>query len=113
MSISLQAPPPAPVAPPADRETLADALEQAHRLGVGAAVNGLQDAALGPVRLVGDAVPTLAEAAVSSATPFLRRPLLARISAVLLLHPPAGDSAGQCPTCAATAPCPTARTVQW
>jgi hypothetical protein len=82
-------------------------LEQAHRYGVGAAAAGLRDAALGPLRLSGEAVPVLAEAAVTSATPFLRAPLLGRISAAMLLHPPSGDAEGTCPTCRVEAPCPT------
>lgn len=85
----------------------ASALEQAHRYGVGAAEAGLRDPALGALRLAGPAVATLADAAVTSATPFLRAPLLARISAALLLHPPAGDDGGRCPTCELPAPCPT------
>jgi hypothetical protein len=85
------------------------ALEDAHRLGVRAATAGLRDAALGPLRLSGPAVPVLAEAALSSATPFLRAPLLARISAALLHHPPSGDGDGQCPTCGTPAPCATAK----
>jgi len=84
------------------------ALEQAHRQGVGAAVAGLSDAGLGPLRLTGAAVPVLAEAAVSSATPFLRAPLLARISRALLLHPVSGSEDGGCPTCGVSAPCTTA-----
>lgn len=84
-------------------------LEQAHQRGVGAATAGLRDAALGALRLRGPGVPTLAEAAVSSATPFLRAPLLARISRAVLLHPPAGDGGGRCPTCRVPAPCDTAR----
>jgi hypothetical protein len=86
---------------------LATELEQAHAYGVGAAVAGLQDAGLGPVRLTGTAVPVLAEAAVSSATPFLRAPLLSRLSRVRLLHPPGGID-GSCPSCRVPAPCPTA-----
>jgi hypothetical protein len=83
-------------------------LEQAHRNGVGAAVAGLQDASLGALRLRGTGVPLLAEAAVSSATPFLRAPLLARLSRAALLHPPAGDEGGRCPACGVPAPCETA-----
>ncbi|NHC44019.1 hypothetical protein [Motilibacter aurantiacus] len=83
-------------------------LERAHGQGVGAAVAGMQDPALGGLRLSGNGVPVLAEAAVSSATPFLRAPLLSRISRALLLHPVAGDPAGACPTCAVPAPCGTA-----
>jgi hypothetical protein len=83
-------------------------LEQAHTYAVGAASAGLQDAGLGPVRLTGTAVPVLAEAAVTSATPFVRAPLLARLSRVRLLHPPAGVD-GSCPSCSTPAPCPTAK----
>lgn len=83
-------------------------LEQAHRYGVGAAVAGLRDPGLGAGRLDGPHVPVLAEAAVTSATPFLRAPLLARISRALLLHPVAGDAGGACPTCGVSAPCATA-----
>jgi hypothetical protein len=82
-------------------------LEQAHSYAVGAAEAGLRDAGLGPLRLTGAAVPVLADAAVTSATPFLRAPLLARLSRVRLLHPPGGDD-GRCPSCAVAAPCPTA-----
>jgi hypothetical protein len=89
---------------------LAADLEQAHRHAVGAATAGLQDAALGTSRLTGSAVPLLADAAVSSATPFLRAPLLSRLSRVQLLHPLAG-SEGQCPSCRVPAPCPTAQEV--
>jgi hypothetical protein len=88
-------------------------LESAHARGVGAAAAGLQDPGLGPLRLAGGAVPALAEAAVTSATPFLRAPLLARISAALRLHPPAGAEDGRCPTCAEQAPCPTAVVLRW
>jgi hypothetical protein len=86
-------------------------LEQAHRHAVGAAAAGLQDAGLGTTRLTGTAVPLLADAAVTSATPFLRAPLLARLSRVRLLHPPAGTD-GRCPTCQVPAPCQTAQEVQ-
>jgi hypothetical protein len=88
-------------------------LERAHARGVGAAIAGLQDAALGGRRLTGPAVPTLAEAAVSSATPYLRAPLLARISAGLVLHPPAGNEHGECATCGTPAPCMTAKALKW
>ena len=84
-------------------------LELAHRQAAGAASAGLQDSALGALRLSGSAVTELADAAVTSATPFLRAPLLARASAALLLHPVAGDTDGLCPTCRATAPCATAQ----
>ena len=88
-------------------------LETAHRLGVTAAVAGVRDAALGSLRLTGPGVPTLAEAAVTSATPFLRAPLLARLSDVRRLHPTTGDDDGSCPSCAMSAPCPTAQAVRW
>jgi hypothetical protein len=87
---------------------LAADLEQAHGYAVGAAAAGLQDAGLGVLRLTGTAVPVLADAAVTSATPFVRAPLLARLSRVRLLHPPQGED-GRCPSCAVPAPCPTAR----
>jgi hypothetical protein len=86
---------------------LAADLEQAHGYAVGAASAGLQDAGLGALRLTGAAVPVLADAAVTSATPFLRAPLLARLSRVRLLHPEQSDD-GRCPSCAVPAPCPTA-----
>jgi len=89
--------------------TLAQELERAHRAGVGAGTAGLQDAALGARRLWGPGVPALADAAVSSATPFLRAPLLGRISGALRLHP-AVD--GACPTCRVPAPCPTAQALR-
>jgi hypothetical protein len=56
-------------------------------------------------------VPVLAEAAVSSATPFLRAPLLSRLSRIRLLHPPGGVD-GSCPSCSAPAPCPTAKELE-
>jgi hypothetical protein len=87
-------------------------LEHAHRRGVAAAEHGLSDAALGATRLDGTAVSLLAEAAISSASPFLRAPLLGRISSVLRLHPPAGAEDGRCPTCATAAPCVTAQAVR-
>ena len=92
------------------RPALSEDLERAHGYGVGAAMAGLQDPALGPLRLTGPGVPRLAEAAVTSATPFLRAPLLGRISAALLLHP-AGDDE-HCPTCRTPMPCATARTLR-
>ena len=92
------------------RTPFAADLEQAHVYAVGAATAGLQDAGLGTSRLTGSAVPVLAEAAVTSATPFLRAPLLARLSQVRLLHPAAAD--GACPSCQVPAPCPTAKEVQ-
>jgi hypothetical protein len=96
-----------------ERTALSVQLESAHAHAVGAAVAGLQDAALAGARLAGPAVPLLADAAVSSATPFLRAPLLARMSAVLVLHPPAGDESGHCTTCGTLSPCPTAEVLAW
>ncbi len=87
---------------------LAADMEQAHRFATGAAAAGLRDAGLGALRLAGDCVPVLAEAAVSSATPFVRAPLLSRLSRVRLLHPAAGGSE-ECPSCSVPSPCPTAR----
>lgn len=84
-------------------------LESAHRHGAAAAAAGLQDAGLGPVRLTGTAVPVLAEAAVTSATPFLRAPLLARLADVRALH--RADDDGLCPSCRVTSPCATALAV--
>jgi hypothetical protein len=86
-------------------------LERAHAHAVGAAAAGLQDAGLGAMRLTGAAVPVLADAAVTSATPFVRAPLLARLSRVRLLHPALGVD-GHCPTCRVPAPCLTAQEVQ-
>jgi hypothetical protein len=88
---------------------LATDLEQAHTRAASAAAAGLADAALGPLRLAGPGVGHLAEAAVSSATPFLRAPLLARLSAVRALHPTDPELAGACPACGTPTPCPTAR----
>jgi hypothetical protein len=88
---------------------LVEDLERAHLSGVAAATAGMRDAALGASRLTGPGVPLLADAAVSSATPYLRAPLLARISAALLLHPTGGDEDGQCPSCAVLAPCATSQ----
>ncbi len=87
---------------------LAADLERAHGNAVAAAGAGLQDAALGALRLTGPGVAVLADAAVSSATPYLRAPLLARISGGLLLHPMGGGADRQCPTCLVPAPCATA-----
>jgi hypothetical protein len=93
------------------RTALAADLEAAHTFGVGAASAGLRDAGLGTARLTGTAVPLLAEAAVTSATPFLRAPLLSRLSRVRLLHP-SGGADGRCPSCAVPAPCPTAKELE-
>jgi hypothetical protein len=79
---------------------------------VGAAIAGMSDAGLARSRLTGPLVPVLAEAAVTSATPFVRAPLLARISGALRLHPVAGVDGGECPTCALPAPCPTAQALR-
>ena len=98
---------PSPVRTAAARE-----FEQAHLYAVGAATAGLRDPGLGENRLTGHVVPLLADAAVSSATPFLRAPLLSRISQALLLHPAAGQQTGDCPTCKVPAPCPTAEQLQ-
>ena len=84
---------------------LARDLDEAHAKAAGAAAAGLADAALGPLRLSGPGVDELAEAAVSSATPFLRAPLMARLHAAGLLH---SDADGMCPSCGVPAPCPTA-----
>ncbi len=86
----------------------ANDLHEAHRLGVEAAVNGLQDAALGRARLTGPGVSSLADAAVASATPFVRAPLLSRLSDVGRLHPRVD---GTCPTCGTPAPCATAESL--
>jgi hypothetical protein len=59
-----------------DKAGIGADLDRAHGRGVGAAIAGLQDPALGGSRITGHAVGKLAEAAVSSATPFLRAPLL-------------------------------------
>jgi hypothetical protein len=88
-------------------------LEQAHRRGVQAAIAGLSDAALGSMRLAGSGVPRLAEAAVTSATPYLRAPILSRVSAALRLHPPGGEVDDSCPTCGTTVPCATAQALTW
>jgi hypothetical protein len=94
-------------------ESMSLSLEQAHRRGVAAAASGLQDAALGGRRLTGPGVLDLADAAVTSATPFLRAPLLARMSQVLLLHRPPVETGAPCPVCHTQAPCQTYRTLQW
>jgi hypothetical protein len=88
---------------------LADDLERAHARAASAAAAGLADAALGPLRLSGSGVRSLAEAAVSSATPFLRAPLLARLSAITALHPTDAEVCATCPECRTPTPCPTAR----
>jgi hypothetical protein len=93
--------------------TAQDELEAAHRRAVGAASTGLQDAHLGGLRLTGSGVPVLAETAVTSATPYLRAPLLSRMSAALLLHPPGGEADDQCPTCGTAVPCATAQVLSW
>lgn len=90
-----------------------DELEEAHRRAVGAASTGLQDSHLGGLRLTGSGVPVLAETAVTSATPYLRAPLLGRMSAALLLHPPGGEAGARCPTCGTAVPCATAEALAW
>jgi hypothetical protein len=92
---------------------LAVDLDHAHNHGVQAAIAGLQDPGLGAVRLTGSGVAALAEAAVSSATPFLRAPLLSRLSGVLRLHSASGRDDGRCPTCQEPAPCRTAAELEW
>ena len=88
-------------------------LEQAHARAVSAAVAGMSDAALGGLRLTGTGVPGLAEAAVTSATPYLRAPILGRVSAALRLHPPGGQADDSCPTCGTAVPCDTAQALTW
>jgi hypothetical protein len=92
---------------PAGRLAVSQA-DPVHHAATQAAVAGLTDAALGSSRLHGPLVETLADAAVASATPFVRAPLLARLSAVERLHPRSGDASGSCPSCGVAAPCPTA-----
>jgi beta-glucosidase/6-phospho-beta-glucosidase/beta-galactosidase/glycosyltransferase involved in cell wall biosynthesis len=101
-------PHPHPEITPDHRVGLPADLENAHAPAAAAAAAGLQDAALGRHRLTGRAVEQLAHAAVTSATPFVRAPLLARLSVVARLHPPTGDEGGLCPTCGKPAPCATA-----
>lgn len=86
-------------------------LAEAHRLSGRAATEGVQDPALGSRRLGGDAVTAVAEAAVASATPHLRAPLLAQVGAASRPHPEsvADGEAGLCPTCLVPVPCPTAQ----
>jgi len=88
-------------------------LERAHARAVQAAVAGMSDAALGGLRLTGTGVPGLAEAAVTSATPYLRAPILGRVSAALRLHPPGGEADDTCPTCGTAMPCATAEALTW
>ncbi len=82
--------------------------EDAHRQAVAAAIEGMCDPALGAARIDGPGVRDLADAAVSSATPFLRAPLLSLVSEALALHPADGDG---CPTCGAPSPCATRQTL--
>jgi hypothetical protein len=95
------------------RTAAAVELEQAHARAVQAAVAGMSDAALGGLRLTGTGVPGLAEAAVTSATPYLRAPILGRVSAALRLHPPGGEADDSCPTCGTAVPCLTAKALTW
>ena len=80
------------------------AADEAHRAAVLAATEGLSDSALGDRRLTGSVVTELAEAAVTSATPFLRAPLLGAISEALVLHQSRDDV---CTTCKTDFPCAT------
>lgn len=82
--------------------------EDAHRDAVNAASEGLADAGLGERRLAGDLVRELADAAVTSATPFLRAPLLAAMHEALVLHQADGEPA-TCTTCGTEFPCETVR----
>lgn len=86
---------------------LTTALDVAHERAVRAAANGLADPGLGDRRLAGPEVLLLAEAAVTSATPYLRAPLLARMSAVLRLHSVDVEPGAVCEGCGAPSPCPT------
>jgi hypothetical protein len=95
------------------RTPAAAELEQAHARAVRAAVAGMSDAALGGMRLTGTGVPELAEAAVTSATPYLRAPILSRVSTALRLHPPGGEAEDSCPTCGTVVPCATAQALAW
>ena len=88
-------------------------LEQAHQRAVRAAVAGRSDAGLAGLRLAEPGVSTLADAAVTSATPYLRSPFLGKISGALRLHPPGGEAGDFCPTCATAVPCATARELTW
>lgn len=82
----------------------------AHRQAVAAAIAGMRDPALGGARLTGAGVSAVAEAAVSSATPFVRAPLLAAIAEALRFHPAVDESgARRCSTCAVAAPCASRR----
>lgn len=80
-----------------------------HVRATSAASAGLQDAALGDIRLSPSSIEILADAAVASATPFIRAPLLQVISHVRLLHP----ATGVCTHCHVPAPCVTAAAVAW
>lgn len=83
--------------------------ETYHSYAVGAAVEGMRDPGLGPHRIVGPGARRLAEAAVTSATPFVRAPVLAVISAAAALHAESDD--GRCGECRQPSPCRTARTL--
>jgi hypothetical protein len=78
--------------------------DEAHGAAVAAATEGLSDSGLGERRLSGQLVSELAEAAVTSATPFLRAPLLGAISEALVLHQSRDDV---CTTCRTAFPCAT------
>lgn len=91
---------------------LAQQFSEAHIRAVAAASAGMRDASLGSMRLSGN-IEMLADAAVSSATPFLRAPLLHQLGRARRLHPYRGDASGSCPSCGVTSPCPTAQELQW
>lgn len=82
------------------------AADEAHRDAVVAAAEGLSDAGLGERRLSGEIVTDLADAAVTSATPFLRAPLLAAMHEALFLHQADGEPES-CTTCGTSYPCAT------
>ena len=101
----------------ASLEMLPD-LDGAHRLSVRAATEGVKDPSHRNRRLGVGGVPLAveaeAEAAVASATPYLRAPLLSRMGAATRLHPASvGDGKlVLCPTCHVPGPCPTAQILQ-
>jgi hypothetical protein len=100
-------------APSAGMNPLTRDLDRAHGFGVSAAEAGLQDPGLGVMRLTGRNVHSLADAAVTSATPFLRAPLLSRLAGVRRLHSAASADGAECPSCRVPVPCPTAQELQW
>jgi hypothetical protein len=88
------------------------AFDLAHERAVRAAANGLADPGLGDQRVGGPEVILLADAAVTSATPYLRAPLLARMSAVLRLHSVDAEPGEVCAACGAPSPCPTVQVLR-